>query len=646
MTEKLKEKGRSTVWGFRKVSILVATALILIIGVATIVPSAVIFASNSTGSLAAIPATNVSNPDIVVSSQEMEIFEPVLVSSQDIASDPGGLLAGGVTPPDEEEVYEPPMLYQGGTCISGYVIDRYHEPAGIGWKVTITHEDGETAETTIDEDGEFEFKNLKEGVWTVELEIPDGWREFTPSSFKVTLKGEDEDNDYYDDDDVCAEVRFKVEALPCLVVKKYDAGGYMGFDELVGIAGWEMTATNGDITLSSITDGKGEATFYDLKPGEWLITEEEKEGWQPAKGYGYQRKINLTSPVDPGVCEEVEFVNEQVYGGCIEVQKVDEDGRPLSGWTMVLTRDDGTQQSVSSVTDSNGFATFKGLTLGAWTVEEHVEDWWRPVDSSVKKVYLDKPGYCEPVVFSNEPLGCVDGYKINHFEQGLENWEITARNEETGEEFTEETDKHGYFKFDELPMGTWIITEKLQPGWEPVTPSELVVDVTDQYECEHVRFKNRTDYACVDIYKMDYTDGAGLAGWEFSIEPKYGGDPLTGETDGTGWLRFNKLVPGDYVITEEIKEGWDPVTPDEVDITLYNTGVCEVVVFENIQEHMKKPPPPPPDDPCTFYKVQDGQSLRQIAEHFGANMQHLLKLNNLSKPKEIYPGMNLLVCYP
>jgi hypothetical protein len=667
MTDKLKEKGPSTVRGFRILSIIGATALILVLGVAIIVPGNVISASNNGNSPSTELESLANAPSIVSLNENNSIFEPVLELDQEISSEPIAVFGGGDTPPDGDGSYVPPIPVQGGTCISGFVIDRYHEVAGIGWTVTITHEDGETDDTTVDSDGEFEFEDLKEGVWLVELEVEDGWREFTPTSFTVTLSGDE-------DDDECAEVRFKVEALPCLIVHKLDAGGYGDFEDLVGIPGWEMTATNGDITLTSVTNGLGEAEFYDLEPGTWVVTEEEKLGWQPADGYGYERTIELDSPVDPGVCTELVFVNEQIHEGCIEVQKLDSYGVPLQGWKMTAIRDDGTQPDVSLYTDSMGFATFKDLTLGQWTVEETVEDWWKPVDTSVKKVFLDKPGVCEPVVFNNEPLGCVDGYKINHYEQGLEDWEITARNDETGEEFTEETDEYGYFKFDELTLGKWTITEEIKSGWEAVTPSEFVVDVTEQYECEHVRFKNKTEYACVDVYKYDHKDGSGIAGWEVKVTPKYGGDTLTALTDGTGWARFNGLTPGEYTVFEEIEDGWYSVGPEEFDVTLDNTGICEVVVFENIQEtevkdhgkpshpvkdHKYYPPskgddcdqykygkcyPPSKGDSCyRSYKVKKGDTLYGIASYYGTTVNRLVKVNNIKNPRKIYVGQVICV---
>ena len=62
----------------------------------------------------------------------------------------------------------------------------------------------------------------------------------------------------------------------------------------------------------------------------------------------------------------------------------------------------------------------------------------------------------------------------------------------------------------------------------------------------------------MDVYKKDYTDGAGLPGWEITVQSAYaGGSPVAGTTDGTGHVRFNGLTPGTFIISEKMKmAGW------------------------------------------------------------------------------------------
>jgi uncharacterized surface anchored protein len=177
----------------------------------------------------------------------------------------------------------------------------------------------------------------------------------------------------------------------------------------------------------------------------------------------------------------------------------------------------------------------------------------------------------------------VDGYKINHLHQAIAGWEITAQNEATGEAFSTFTDETGYFQFQNLTLGSWLISEKKLEGWDPVTPSEVTVKVDEPFACVSVRFKNRAQSACVDAVKRDAVDGSGLAGWEMTLQPAYGGEAIIGETDGTGSVRFSGLTPGTYIVSETGKPGWTPVTPASKRVTVQATGTCKVVTFKNRQ---------------------------------------------------------------
>jgi LysM repeat protein len=540
-----------------------------------------------------------------------------------------------------QQVAQPPIPGLGGTCISGYLIDSYHEMLGAGWEITLTPATGASQTTTTDTDGKFAFTELAGGTYTVELKVADGWRPFTPTSFPVTLSGVG---------DGCAEVRFKLEALPCIKVVKVDANGAVD-GEPVGIPGWNFKATQDNTTLQSVTDGQGLAYFYNLTPGDWIVSEEEKTGWRPADGYASTMTLTLYPPEVPGTCVTALFVNEQVNDACVIVQKTDVAGAPVEGWNINLTRDDGTQAPHEGTTDETGQITFDHLALGNWTVTEETREWWRPVGESTASVSLERPGFCQVVKFVNEPLGCVDGYKINHLEQGLSGWTINAVNDTTGETFTTVTDENGYFYFHTLSLGAWTISESLQPGWEPVTAPEFSVNVTEPFQCETVRFKNRTDFACLDVFKRDEIDGVGLPGWNIVVQPAYGGSPVTGITDGTGWVRFNQLTPGTYIVKEEAVPGWTAVSPAEVQVELQATGTCAVLDFYNIQTHMIPqepvyPPKPPKPEKYVcplYYTVHCGDTLWSLSQYFGVPVNAIARVNHIKNPSLIYVGQRLCI---
>jgi len=557
-----------------------------------------------------------------------------------------------VTAPCPAGGFCPPVAEMGGNCISGNVIDVYHQPGGANWEIVVTPKDGRPAMSQLTNVyGDYQFSGLTAGTYTVEIRYREGWQPYTPQSFEVTLSGAPTG---------CADTRFKMEALPCLIVKKVDEGGNQGFDGLVGLPDWGITLKSGAYTETKRTDGLGIAEFRYLTPGTWTIEEEARLGWTSATGI--TPVITLISPKQPYTCDQIALVNEQVHTSCIAVRKLDNFGNPLPNWTINLTRNDGTREPRSWKTDGNGYAFFLDLQLGEWTVSEVVQDGWRPVGNASTVVNLENPSImCSLVTFINEKTTCVEGYKINHFEQGLSNWKIVATNATTGESMTTVTNDDGYFRFDDLVLGTWTFTEEIQPGWVPVTAASLTLNLTNTNTCEQIRFKNRTDYACLDVYKYDNT-GAPLPGWEMTLQPAYGGTAVVGRTDGTGWVRFNMLTPGIYNVTETMQVGWDPSGPITQQITVEATGTCGIIKFYNQQEppygsDVPAPDPEPidqtgdgsgssdePDLTCSAeYTVRSGDTLYAIATNYGSTIAALQAANEINGSL-IYPGQ--VLCIP
>lgn len=501
-----------------------------------------------------------ATPTIADTSQEVT---PPATSTLPLTATPSPLLDEPTTPTP------------GGTCISGSIIDHYHEARGQGWGITVTSA-GVSQTMMADSQGRFNFANLGAGVWQVTLSLPSGWRPFTPSSFSVTLSGNGTS---------CAQVRFKVEAPACVEIIKVDKNGPQSE---VGLPGWTFTGidTNGS-QVSGLTNGLGRIRFAGLRPGRWTFTEQSQVGWIPAEGESGSKTIELKSPQDLNQCEILKFVNEQIHDSCLTVQKVDETGQPIADWQITLARKDGTQPSQNYKTNEQGQVTFSNLPLGDWTITEEPKEGWRPITPVAQTVTLTTPSkICTNVTFQNTRGTCVEGYKINHFDTGLADWNIFATNKATSETKQTITDKQGFFRFDNLDRGIWIISEQLKPEWEALTPSQFEVEAVEPRtpgQCYQVRFKNRFPYSCLDVYKLDAFDKAGLPGWNITVQPAYGNNPIIKTTDGIGHVRFDHLLPGEYTVSEEAQPGWFPVTESTQRVNLEATGFCEVVTFENCQ---------------------------------------------------------------
>jgi len=123
----------------------------------------------------------------------------------------------------------------------------------------------------------------------------------------------------------------------------------------------------------------------------------------------------------------------------------------------------------------------------------------------------------------------------------------------------------------DLPSGEYTVTEILQDGWTCTTDNPRTVRV----ECdktEMVYFGNQQECTgCLKIYKYNDKNRDGtydpgrpyyesyLSGWAFTITD-IAGKSWSGTTNRYGYVTLCDLVPGEYTITETLKDGWTCTT--------------------------------------------------------------------------------------
>jgi len=171
-------------------------------------------------------------------------------------------------------------------------------------------------------------------------------------------------------------------------------------DNEEGLSGWTIILSNDDGEVDrTVTDDDGHYSF-DVEVGSWTVSEESQVGWEQT-GVRKNNADNLpetncqfvfTDPLlsfdlfslayaeDSG--DSCDFGNRRVESQVIEGYKwedVDGDGEwddneeGLSGWTIILSNDDG--EVDRTVTDGDGHYSFD-VGVGSWTVSEEVKRGW------------------------------------------------------------------------------------------------------------------------------------------------------------------------------------------------------------------------------------------------------------------------------
>ena len=157
-----------------------------------------------------------------------------------------------------------------------------------------------------------------------------------------------------------------------------------------------------------------------------------------------------------------------------------------------------------------------------------------------------------------------------------------------------------------LEPGLWTFIEKA-PGnvtFEPIVPDtdrqQLRIDPPGPYT---IRFKNRiTGPGCIDVYKYDLPPDNGqpfgLEGWQIALTRADGTPVNAGKTNALGQLRFDNLGFGEYIISEENRDGWTAVTPPSraVEVSALD---CLLITFFNKQtdDSDQEPTPAPTKTP-------------------------------------------------
>lgn len=132
------------------------------------------------------------------------------------------------------------------------------------------------------------------------------------------------------------------------------------------------------------------------------------------------------------------------------------------------------------------------------------------------------------------------------------------------------TDSNGSYNFTGLRPGCYDVDENLKANYLQTHPPGGFPYGADIFEpkdsFKNLNFGNCRNDLCVSGYKLDDRTKLGLAGWKITLtNGSYTVNQITGE-DGS--FEFCGLMPGDYILSETHKAGWNAVSaPGTVTLT-------------------------------------------------------------------------------
>lgn len=306
-----------------------------------------------------------------------------------------------------------------------------------------------------------------------------------------------------------------------------------------------------------------------------------------------------SSPVKGTIC---------VDGYVINHREVPVDGTRTDPSLMVEAHD-ATGAVFPAAVDSNGYFKFENLSAGEWRFMLPLPTDWDSIVPEAERggvaemipTLLKEKDGCYRIVFKIRRLFDITAIKWKELLDGTvtpgPGWAITFTpvKDPFVKAQTKTTDNTGSAVFTVTP-GMWMVSEKVQPGWQPITPPTIKLTL-DQYAppgaTDPVIFKNRepacTGKIVVEKHGLGKDANGGLvwlgplAGWDITLSRADGAMvAVTKTTDASGRVTFDKLHPGVYVVKEHVQVGWQPVSPNPQTVVLRN---CETasVLFENVE---------------------------------------------------------------
>ena len=300
---------------------------------------------------------------------------------------------------------------------------------------------------TTDENGIAHFQLAIGKYFYREISAPDIYEiDDTPYPFEITEN----------DDIVKAEMINKKKSGSIKVTKT--TTGNLNIEGIKFLA-TGISDTNKDLKFEATTNENGVAMFDKLVIGKYVITE---DGSTVPAAYLTADEQEVT--VEYNETAEVAFENIEKTGS-IKVQKRTEGQKNVEGITFYLkgTSDTGREINIPATTDKDGVAVFENVPVGTYKIIEDKETVpYGYLVADEKEVKVEYAQTIDENILNNEQTGTVQVHKKT---DGMTNIEgirfILSGTSDTGREINIPaiTDKDGIAKFENVPIGTYTITE-------------------------------------------------------------------------------------------------------------------------------------------------------------------------------------------
>lgn len=303
-------------------------------------------------------------------------------------------------------------------------------------------------ELFTDENGEALFENLPIGKYTV---TEDG--STVPAAYLVA-----DEQEVTVEYNTTAEVKVtNEEKTGSIKVQKRTEGQ----KNVEGITFYlKGTSDSGrEINIPATTDKDGVAVFENVPVGTYMVIEDEE-----TVPYGYLVADEKEVTVIYAETVDAEILNNEQTGS-ITIHKTTEGQKNVEGITFYLrgTSDTGREINIPATTDKDGIAKFENIPIGTYKViEDEKTVPYGYLVAAEKEVTVTYAETVDTDILNTEQTGIIQVHKKTADMTNVEGIRfILSGVSDTGREIRIEavTDKDGIAKFENVPIGTYTITE-------------------------------------------------------------------------------------------------------------------------------------------------------------------------------------------
>ncbi len=214
-----------------------------------------------------------------------------------------------------------------------------------------------------------------------------------------------------------------------------------------------------EINIPATTDKDGVAVFENVPVGTYMVIEDEK-----TVPYGYLVAEEKKVTVIYSETVDAEIINNE-QTGTIKVHKRTEGQKNVEGITFYLkgTSDTGREINIPAETDKDGIAKFENIPIGTYKViEDEKTIPYGYLVAAEKEVTVTYAETVDTDILNNEQTGTIQVHKKTADMTNVEGIRfILSGVSDTGREINIPaiTDKDGLARFENVPIGTYTITE-------------------------------------------------------------------------------------------------------------------------------------------------------------------------------------------